>query len=122
MAHKRFIPRRYDTPRPSRPFGCAEEAWFWFVRSQEARRDGARFVDCASAFQRPCDPDDIYRAVLGLARDGRIGRSHLHVLGRFGLIGKPPDRRCPEQVGLAPLWEEALDRLATVLRGKGILA
>ena len=122
MSQKRFMPRGYNAALPSSPFANAEEAWFWFVRCQEARRQGARCASAAGAFQRPCDPDDIYRAVLALLRGGRIRQAHLHVLGRFGLLGRPPDRRCGDERPLAPLWEEALDRLATILGDKGLLA
>lgn len=122
MPHRRFVPTRPSASLASRPFGSAEEAWFWFIRCQEARRQGARFSNDAQAFQRPCDPDDIYRAALALLRGGAIGERHLQVLGRFGLLGRPPDRRCSEEEPLVRLWEEALDRLATLLAEKGILA
>lgn len=121
MTQKRFVPRGCNALVPSSPFVSAEEAWFWYVRCQEARRQGARFANAAT-YERPCDPDDIYRAVLCLIRGGRIRQAHLLVLGRFGLLGRPPDRRCSEEQRLASLWEEALDRLASVLGKKGILA
>lgn len=72
-------------------------------------------------FSRPCDPDDIYRAVMNLRRRGFIGAMHLTVLARFGLVGRPPDRRCADEAEAAQWWGEALDRLATVLREKGII-
>ena len=105
---------------PLAPFASAEEAWFWFVRCQQVRRDGARFCDGGNV-QRPCDPDDIYVAAMALQRRGFLKVSHLTVLGRFGLLGHPPDVRCHDEHNAARLWDEALDRLSTVLRKKGII-
>lgn len=101
-------------------FTSAEEAWFWFVRCQQIRRDGARF-DHSSNLQRPCDPDDVYLAAMSLHRRGLLTVPHMTVLGRFGLRGHPPDARCRDEQRAARLWDEALDRLSTVLREKGIV-
>ena len=101
-------------------FASAEEAWFWFVRCQQVRRDGARFAD-GGGLQRPCDPDDIYVAAATLHRRGILSRLHMSVLGTFGLRGHPPDARRREEQGSARLWDEALDRLSSVLRKKGIV-
>lgn len=120
MPRFRFVPRSLGHA-PTAPFADAEQAWFWFIRCQRARADGARFADLAGAVARPCDPDDVYRAVIGLARRRRIGAAHLRVLEAFGLAGRPPDRRCGDEVRPARLWDEALDRLATVLKAKGIV-
>lgn len=105
---------------PAALFRSAEEAWFWFVRCQVVRRDGARFTAAGGPF-RPCDPDDVYLVTIALRRQGVLDGRHLDTLGRFGLIGRPPDRRCREQEAAARLWEEALDRLTTPLRRKGIV-
>ena len=101
-------------------FSSAEEAWFWFVRCQQVRRDGARFDD-RGGLQRPCDPDDIYVAATALHRRGILGPPHMNVLATFGLRGQPPDARCRDEQRSARLWDEALDRLSTILRGKGIV-
>lgn len=116
----RFVPRsRSEVPINS--FGSAEEAWFWFVRCQQVRREGAQLSGGAGGFSRPCDPDDIYCAIIGLQRRGVISGAHLAVLGHFGLLGRAPDARCAEEAVAAQRWAEALDRLATVLRAKGIV-
>lgn len=120
MRRKRYArPTAHDLA-PA-PFASAEEAWFWFVRCHRARRDGARFGDSSAAFARPCDPDDVYRAARGLARSGRIDRPHLEVLESYGLMDRPPDPRCREEQTPSRLWDEALDRMTTVLRRKGIV-
>jgi hypothetical protein len=105
-----------------RPFSHAEEAWFWFVHCQRLRREGAKAGDGARAFARPCDPDDIYRALMRLYARRRVTNAHLRVLAVFGMRGSPPDSRCGEERGAARLWAEAIDRLTTPLREKGIVA
>lgn len=107
---------------PGTAFSSAEEAWFWFIRCHQVRREGAQFCDGSRQFARPCDADDIYRAVMALVRRGILAGKHLAVLGRFGLAGRPPDVRSAEEKTAALLWDEALDRLTTILRGKGIVA
>lgn len=120
MPRSRYIPKTYYE-LPTIPFIDAGQAWFWFIRCQQARRDGARFEDVAGGVRRPCDPDDLYRAVVALERRGVIGPEHLRVLAAYGLAGWPPDPRCREEERPARLWEDALDRLTTVLKAKGIV-
>jgi hypothetical protein len=120
MASVRSAPQSYDCS-PTAAFSSAEEAWFWFVRCQQVRRDGARFGDSGS-LQRPCDPDDVYLAAVTLHRRGLLNTPHMTVLGQFGLRGHPPDARCRNEQRAAQLWDEALDRLNTILRAKGIVS
>ena len=102
-------------------FISAEEAWFWFVRCQVLRREGACLKSSSQRNQRPCDPDDIYRVLMALSRTGKINQVHLRVLGHFGLVGRPPDPRSDQEVVAFGQWNEALDRLATVLFKKGLI-
>ena len=104
------------------PFASAEEAWFWFVRCQCIRREGGRFSRASTAsLERPCDPDDIYRAAIRLVNEKILHRQHLTVLGTFGLLGRPPDPRQDDEDSAARLWQEALEGLAGVLRSKHII-
>ena len=104
------------------PFASAEEAWFWFVRCQCIRREGGRFARASTAsLERPCDPDDIYRAAIRLVNENVLHRQHLTVLGTFGLLGRPPDPRHDDEDSAARLWQEALEGLAGVLRSKHII-
>lgn len=119
MSHVRHHPRSFPV-LPAAPFDSAEEAWFWFVRCQMVRRDGARLPPSGS-MHRPCDPDDIYVALLALQRRAVLRPAHLETLGRYGVQGRPPDPRRREEAAAARLWDEALDRLTTVLREKGII-
>lgn len=117
---RRYIPK-LPAERPVQPFQTAEEAWFWFSRCQRVRADGARLKGAAGATARPCDPDDVYRAVVSLFRHGRLHRNHLVILATFGLRNRPPDPRCAQETTAARFWDEALDRLTTVLKSKGIV-
>ena len=120
MPRPRRTPRSfYDTPTV--PFLNAEEAWFWFIRCQKARDEDARFESVPGATARPCDPDDLFRAVAGLRRKRRLSAEHLKTLGAFGLGERPPDPRCRHEERQARLWDEALDKLSTVLKTKGII-
>lgn len=121
MSRTSFKPNVIDEA-PANPFESAEEAWFWFVRCQQVRREGARLGGGCASFSRPCDPDDVYCAVVGLNRRRLLSAAHLDVLGTFGVAGRPPDARRTDESRAAKLWEEALDRLSTVLRAKGIVA
>jgi len=120
-ARVRHTPRPLSE-RPTAPFESAEEAWFWYQRARLNRAEGARLAADPLAVARPCDPDDIIRAVTRLARDNALRPLHLRVLDRHGRRLIPPDARLPEEAGDAALWREALNRLADPLRRKGIIA
>lgn len=120
MPRCRYTPRR-QSQAPTLPFLDAQEAWFWFMRSQKARLEGAKFTGGAQDIGRPCDPDDLYRFVMELVRVGKIGRHHLKVLATFGIKEQAPDGRLREESRACLLWNEALDRLTTILRQKEII-
>ncbi len=121
MLTKKFVP---FTPKdaPPEPFSNSEAAWFWYVRCQRARIEATRYIDELPRRCRPCDPDDIYRLAMGLARRGELGRDHLRVLANFGLLERPPDARCPEESRPSDLWSEAMNRLDVCFKDKGIVA
>jgi hypothetical protein len=120
LRRQRYMPKSYGQ-QPATAFESAEEAWFWFVRCQQVRRDGAKLDPDIDATMRPCDPDDVYCAANRLLRSGIIGGAHAKVLGHFGLLQRTPDPRCPEQANAARFWTEAMDRLSSPLRAKGIV-
>ncbi len=116
--------RRVPNPLPVKDvvaFLNAEEAWFWFIRSERARREGAKLNADSSLTARPCEPDDIYRAVMRLHRQKRISNAHLKTLAHFGWRECPPDSRVREEENHLRLWDDALDRLTTELQAKGIV-
>jgi hypothetical protein len=121
MRGERLFPRPLSD-REVQPFQTAEEAWLWFARCQSARVAGVRFTADCGEVARPCDPDDVYRAVDRLYRRGRINDGHIAVLGRFGLRMAPPDPWGGDTAGEAALWGVAMDLLTSSLREKGIVA
>ena len=120
MKKPKYVPRVSDD-RKAEPFVNAEEAWFWYVRCQKARRDGARFEHGMAQVARPCDPDDIYRIVLGLYRASKLCRRKFDVLVRYGFRELAPDPRCDEEKVDARHWADALDLMTTVLSAKDLL-
>ncbi len=120
MPRKRFIPHRLAVGAET-PFADAETAWFWFMHCQKARWDGAEFERGLAEIIRPCEPDDIYRCVRRLVTTGIIGDAHFRVLVRFGALDRPPDPNDPDEAFSCRLWDEALDRLLTILRHEGIV-
>jgi hypothetical protein len=120
MPNDRYAPRPLSR-QESEPFVNAEAAWLWFCQNQIARQEGVRFDANARTTPRPCDPDDIYRAVDRLYRAFVIDRRHLVALADYGVRLTPPNPRLAEEGLAARLWDEALDRLTTPLKAKGIL-
>ena len=116
--------RKAKKPLPEKhivPFSTTEEAWFWFIRSEQARLEGARLSEDGSSNARPCEPDDIYLFVMQLHKRRKVRNEHLRVLAQYGWQGAPPDPRVREEERAHVLWDEALDFLSTVLMGKGIV-
>lgn len=121
LAQQRYACRAVGD-RMAEPFDCAEDAWLWYCRCQIARLDGVRFSAGLAEVPRPCDPDDIYRVVDRLYRARMLEAAHLMVLGVFGRRLVSPDPWDGDTETEARLWVEALDRLTTPLRAKGIVA
>ncbi|NQV45437.1 MAG: hypothetical protein HQ501_11060 [Rhodospirillales bacterium] len=103
------------------PFHSGEEAWFWFVRCQIIRHQGARPASAMGTLVRPCDPDDIYRVVVCLHKQGRLSTAHLRTLSQYGLAERTPDNRCAEEAAATRLWDEAIRHLEDRLIVKGIV-
>ncbi len=117
-------PRYTCTPMPVTDvalFISGEEAWFWFIRCQIIRYQGIQRTSVMGALARPCDPDDIYRAVVRLHKQHHLSAAHLRTLSQFGLAERPPDIRCPEEATAARLWDEAIHCLEAYLCEKGIV-
>lgn len=107
------------------PFEDAAQAWFWTVASLAARHGaglgrGSQAGQGGVRIARPCDPDDVIRALDLLYRRGGIGPTHARVLRRWGerfTIPAPSGTSAED----ALLWSEAMAQLDGVLRPKGIL-
>ncbi|SDG67963.1 hypothetical protein [Roseospirillum parvum] len=118
---KKLTPRPLPEAAATEPFADAEEAWLWFWHCQRLRDSRVRLERSGDRAGRPCDPDDIYRAVRRLQAAGRLGRGHLLVLVRYGQRQRPPDPRLPEEAVHADLWRAGLDRLHRALADKGLV-
>lgn len=108
------------------PFADAAQAWFWTLAALSARHGAGLGRGTAGGrggvrIPRPCDPDDVIRALDLLYRRGGIGPAHAHVLRRWGerFEVPTPGGTCAAD---AELWAEAMEQLDGVLRPKGILA
>jgi len=121
VAVARFAPVHADLAT-AKPFGSAEEAWFWTMAALAARHAGARFRAGQGRSLRPCEPDDVVRCLDRLWRQRRIDLIHVRVLRHYGERQAPPDPRHPGDRTPAQLWSEALERLDWPLRAKGIVA
>ena len=108
-------------PDGSVAFGDAAQAWFWTLGALAARRDGTSRGG-GTGIRRPCDPDDVIRALDLLHRRGGIDLSHARVLRRWGERGRSPESSREAEQADALLWSEALERLEGLLRAKGIVA
>jgi hypothetical protein len=85
------------------------------------RRDGVRFREAMGAVRRPCEPDDVYKAIVFLYRRTAINFHHVDVLANFGMKERPPDPRIKTEEELWCRWNEALDKLGTILKQKKIV-
>ncbi len=103
-------------------FATAEEAWFWGMQCLAARSEGARYRAGLAALARPCEPDDLLVSLEALVRSGRLRTAHIRTLFAYGRKLAAPDARRRDETDAARLWDEALDRLTTPLREKGIVA
>jgi hypothetical protein len=121
MTQTRYIPRPLGSAE-GQPFDSAEQAWLWYGACQLARQDGIRPIANAGEITRPCDPDDIYCAIQRLRQRRLISSAHISVLGHFAVRQHPPALQDGSGAGQIALWSEALDRLGTELRRKGIVA
>lgn len=121
MASKQKYTPKTCAEAQSVPFESAEEAWFWFIRAQEAKNDGARFISGQGLIPRPCEPVDILRVLDQLYRQRRLLRDHLLVLRHYGRRDMAPDPRRVKEVRAYEIWIQALGRLEPVLERKGIV-
>lgn len=103
------------------PFQSAEEAWFWFMRSEKARAERAKADHTKSVFDRPCDPDDLFRWIKQLHGSGDLTSAHLLVMGQYGFLDRHPDREVEGEVIDFIVWTDAFDTLEPTLLEKGVI-
>lgn len=104
------------------PFHSAEEAWFWTMAALVARREGARYAANQGRVIRPCEPDDVVKALDTLYRRRRIDLVHARILRIWGERQIAPNPAYASERCDWRLWREAIARLEWPLRIKGIVA
>jgi hypothetical protein len=114
------------TPKPTpeidtTPFDSAEEAWFWFIETQKAKEDGARFLAGMGLYRRPCEPVYILKILDRLHRNRCLKMDHFLVLRHYGRRQLRPDHRRVKEVRAYYLWNEAMKNLEPPMISKGIV-
>lgn len=107
--------------KPVARFDSAEEAWFWFVRTEKARAERAKPGQSSPVYDRPCLPDDIYSLVSRLHRNGALYDLHLEVMGEYGYLDRPPFAQADDEAVDWVIWVDAFDTLEPCLVEKGIV-
>lgn len=107
---------------PIQHFPTAEEAWFWFMRSEKARAERAKAEHTRSLYGRPCDPDDLFRWVKQLHDGGTLTTGHVMVMGHYGFLDRHPDRNRDDEVVDFIIWTDAFETLEPTLVEKGVVA
>lgn len=102
-------------------FATAEEAWFWFIRCDAAREEGASSRDRTLHAARPCEPADIYRWLNALYKKGVLLPSHGYVLGYYGTLDRQPFADVEDEILDWIIWIDAFDYIDVVLREKGVI-
>ena len=113
--------RRTHDAETALPFRTAEDAWLWTMAALIARRDGASAAWRPDGPARPCDPDDVVRAIDILYRDRTIELLHARILRIWGERQRAPCCTRPLQRSDWRLWHQALGHLEWALRARGIV-
>ncbi len=121
FAAQRNQPPATDLSRPVVRFSSAEEAWFWFMRTEKARAERAKAARTSALYDRPCLPDDVYAIVSRLHRANALCDLHLEVMAEYGFLDRPPFPDVDEEAVDWVIWLDAFDVLEPVLLERGIV-
>lgn len=102
-------------------FTSAEEAWFWFMRTEKARAEKAKALQTTAVCGRPCLPDDVYAIVSRLHRAQELCDLHLEVMGEYGFLDRPPFPDVDDEAVDWVIWLDAFDILEPFLLTRGIV-
>ncbi len=91
------------------------------MQSYDALHSGARVRKGQGSLIRPCEPVDIYATTMRLFKQGFLKKNHMRVLAHYGETLTPPNPRDYEQAPDYELWQQAMQKLETPLRRKGII-
>lgn len=87
-----------------------------------ARRDGKSHDWTPDKVARPCEPDDVVKALDRLYRQRRIDLTHARILRIWGERQRAPDPMRRSERADARIWDEAMTRLSWPLRVRDIVA
>jgi hypothetical protein len=106
---------------PTELFDNSQDAWFWFMQANEAKRVGAKCSPGLGAVSRPCEPEDIMNIVNKLYRQRSLLIDHVRILAHYGKkLCAPNDDRYREKKAVT-LWREAMAKIEPVFIKKGII-
>lgn len=103
------------------PFENAEEVWFWFCASLEARGDGLRARGDYCGEPRCCEIGDIQRIIKSMKSNNHATNRHLRVMVKYGSIMQPPYYYRSAKRSEIALWEEFVRNFEYYLQVKKIL-
>lgn len=103
------------------PFNSAEEVWFWFCASLEARGDGLRSRSDYWGKLRACEISDIYRIIKQMRQYHYLSQRHLRVMTKWGERQISPWYEPRAKRSEIRLWEEAMRCFEAFLINKKIL-
>ncbi len=102
-------------------FHSAEEAWFWYVRCQKLRWEGANIERASGGMQRPCEPDDMFRWLCDCYNARRVGARHLEVLGTYGIYERPPNPHHRSEILDDLFWRVGMAEFEDYLKTRGVV-
>ena len=103
------------------PFDNAEEVWFWFCRSLDARGDGLRSRSDYPGKCRSIEIGDVSRILKRMRAHGEITNRCLRVMSKGGMLGPPPYYDGRAKRSEIRLWEYGIGIFDFYLKTKGIL-
>ena len=103
------------------PFDNAEEVWFWFCRSLDARGDGLRSRSDYPGKCRSIEIGVVSRLLNRMRAVGEITNRCLRVMSKWGMLGTPPYYDGRAKRSEIRLWEYGIGIFDFYLKTKGIL-
>lgn len=103
------------------PFNNSQEALFWFMQANEAKRIGAKCSPGMGAVSRPCEPEDIMNVINKLYRQRTLLIDHVRILAHYGKKLCAPNKDRYREQKAWTLWGEAISKIEPVFMKKGII-
>ena len=102
-------------------FNNTQEAWFWFMQANEAKRVGAKCSPGLGVVSRPCEPEDIMNIINKLYRQRSLLIDHVRILAHYGKKLCAPNSDRYREKKAVTLWKEAMSKIEPVFLNKGII-